>query len=354
MANSPIDLELKKKCVQLANDGVTARQIYEEVFKPERDTMTFNTFRRKLLDWKRKSYPDDATLEAGTYRGFIAHGATVQVDATGNIRQAWIKQDADETQYDEILEAIKQNVEPIKVEHISTDGDGMLEVPLFDMHFPLSEHKETLNELIGIIQRKEWDEINFIVGQDLFHNDDRRGRTSSGRVIERVDMTKAWNMAVHFYYNAIERALTHANRVRLVYSKGNHDESVAWCFVQLLKEHFPQVVVDDSFRQRKCITWKKCFIGFTHGAYKMSTNNDLRGQFTIEFPTQFSGAEVREIHAGHLHTEKEQDVYGVMCRRLSRAGITDEWSDDEGYVGANKRFMVFEWAPNSLKAIYYI
>ena len=353
-APSTIDIKLKRKCVDLANAGITAREIYEKTFKPQWDRMSYETFRRRLNEWKKRVYPEDATLDGGTYRGFTAHGATVQVDADGTIRQAWIKQTADQFQYDEIISAIRENVQPTQVEHVSHDGEGMLEVPLFDLHFPLSDHADTLNELIGLIESKEWDEVIFVVGQDLFHNDDRRGRTSSGRPIERVDMSKAWNMAVQFYYNIVERALMHSRTVSLIYSKGNHDESTAWCFVQLLKEHFPQVIVDDTFKQRKCIYWQNCFIGLTHGAYKMSNNNDLRGQFTIEFPTQFSNATVREIHAGHLHSEKEQDLYGVMCRRLSRAGTTDEWSDDEGYVGASNRFMVFEWMPGCLKAIYYV
>ena len=42
---------------------------------------------------------------------------------------------------------------------------------------------------------------------------------------------------------------------------------------------------------------------------------------------------MREIHAGHLHHEKEEDCYGVMCRRLSTSNKTDKWHLDNGYVG---------------------
>ena len=193
-----------------------------------------------------------------------------------------------------------------------------------------------------------------VIGQDLFHNDDFRGRTSSGRQIEAVNMVQAWDFAKTFYFAICEASLKNAAAVKLLYSVGNHDESMAWAFVQLLKERYPQIEVDDSLAPRKVIAWERCFIGVTHGANKSSADQDLRGQFTIEFPTKFAAAQVREIHAGHLHHEKAGDIYGVMVRRLASGVPTDAWHNTEGYVGAHKRFMAFEWLPSKLKAIYYM
>ena len=122
----------------------------------------------------------------------------------------------------------------------------------------------------------------------------------------------------------------------------------------MLKAMFPQAEFNDTFDQRKCISWRNCFIGITHGHMKKSSMTDLRGQFTIQFPMQFAEATVREIHTGHLHHEEEKDIYGVMVRRLARNGTDDEWSDNEGFVGANKRFMIFRWKPGRLAGIDFI
>lgn len=268
--------------------------------------------------------------------------------------QAWIKQTLDDGQWDRLLEVIRENAEPIKIEPVSGDGSGMLEIPLWDMHLPLSDHMESVGELLGIIGRQKWDEINIVIGQDMFHNDDMRGRTSSGRAIEKVDIPEAWEIAKSIWYSVIDEALRQSGRVNLIYSVGNHDESLSWSFVQMLKDHYPQVNVDDELKQRKCICWNGCFIGLTHGHYMKNRMHDLRGQFTIEFPEQFARSTVREIHAGHLHSEAEGDLYGVMVRRLSRNGETDKWSEDEGFVGAHRRFMIFEWAPGRLRAIDYV
>ena len=351
-----IPLELKRRCAEMRKEGYSHLEIYNEIFKAEHPGMSFETFRHKIRKWEKMAFADDTTLGAGTYPSFIAHGATVQVNGKGEIVQAWIKEHADENQYAALLEAIRTNTQPIVYERVETEQTEpeMLEIPLFDQHFPLDDHIGVFVELAHIIESKQWEEINIIVGQDLFHNDDMRGRTSSGRPIEKVDMVKAWELARIFFTSTLSSCIRHSGKVKVIYSKGNHDESMSWAFVQMLKAMFPQAEFDDSLSQRKIISWRNCFIGITHGHMRKSTLSDLRGQFTIQFPIEFAGATVREIHTGHLHHEEEKDIYGVMVRRLARNGTDDTWSDDEGYVGANKRFMIFRWKPGRLAGIDYV
>lgn len=350
-----ISLDVKQHCVEMFKRGKNSKDIYNEYFHETHPEMGYETFRHHLKYWKRKQMADTTTQSAGTYPGFIAHGATVQVNGHGEMVQAWIKQHADSGWYDELLDTIRENTTPRLIERCGGKSEQqMLEIPLYDQHFPYSDHLETLSELLEIIRSRRWEEINIVIGQDLLHNDDMRGRTSSGRAIDRVDMVAAWNMARDFWFTVISACLEQGDLVKVLYSKGNHDESMSWAFIQMLKAMFPQAGFDDSMAQRKCISWRNCFIGITHGAYKKSSKNDLRGQFTIQFAEEFARAKVREIHAGHLHNEEEKDIYGVMVRRLAKNGESDDWSDDEGYVGAHKRFMVFRWKPGRLAGIEYV
>ena len=351
-----ISSELKRQCVEMKRSGQTAREIYFNFFCRQHPGMAYETFRTKLKRWQKQPFADEMTLNAGTYEGFIAHNATVQVNADGEVVQAWIKQTAEDDQMARLLDFIKENTTPVMVrpQDMGEAEPEMLEIPLFDQHFPQNDHISTYVGLVPIIESKVWEEINIIIGQDMLHNDGFRGCTSSGRPIEQVDMVEGWALARIFYSNLVGLSLRHAKRVKIIYSKGNHDESMSWAFVQMLQAMFPEAEVDDSLRQRKCISWRECFIGITHGAYKKSGLADLRGQFTIQFAPEFASAKVREIHAGHLHREEERDVYGVMVRRLSHSGIEDDWTDDEGLVGANRRFMVFRWKPGRLAGIDYI
>lgn len=350
-----IDISIKKHCIELSNQGLTAREVYNQYFSKVHEGHSFAAFRVSLQKWKKKAFADEETLNAGTYPGFIAHNATVQVNGNGEVVQAWIKQGVGDNQYDELLDVIRENTKPVEISASNNqESSRMLEIPLFDMHFPLTNHIKALSEILEIIELYHRDEINIIIGQDLFHNDDFRGRTSSGRQIEKVNIAEAWEMAKTFWFNVIKCSLEHSNRVKIIYSKGNHDESLGWAFVQMLQIAFPQVDFDNSMKARKCIYWRECFIGVSHGCNKKSANNDIRGQFTIEFPEEFAKAKVREVHLGHLHHEREGDIYGVMIRRISTNIPTDEWSDNEGFVGAHKRFMLFDWTPGKLKDVHYI
>lgn len=40
------------------------------------------------------------------------------------------------------------------------------------------------------------------------------------------------------------------------------------------------------------------------------------------------------------------------CQKEGDRNGWHQWSDGEGFVGAIKRFMVFEWMPGHLKAVY--
>lgn len=348
-----IEYSLKAKCVSLL-DTMSMRQIYEQVFRPEHDTMSYETFRHKLREWKRKALADEKTLACGTYPMFTAHAATVQVDGEGRITQAWIKQQQETLDWLKIRNIVCKDATPSDIVPTTITGKTMLELPLFDMHFGIADfdcYKESLSEIMGIISDRQYDEINILIGQDVLHNNDMRGHTAKGTEIERIDFVQAWADCWKFFRALIDVALKHSPHVCLRYSKGNHDECSAWCFFKALQAVYPQCACDDSLDARKCIYWRGCFIGYGHCEY--TRNNYLLLQnFVTDFPKEFANSKVREIHAGHLHTEA-QDC-GIVVRRIPSAVPTDKWSSNNGFVGAHKRFQIFEWAENRLKTVHYV
>lgn len=352
-----IPYEVKRRCVDLSKKGKSYRDIYNENIKPN-SQMSFRSFSRRMLEWKEKVSIDNETLEAANlaYK-FAPHASTVQVNGSGEVIQAWIKQHA-EDRIEEVLAAIRDNTPTAQVRpKVVEEAEGMLEIPLFDMHFGIADfnhYESTLAEILGIVSSKHWDKIVIPVGQDLFHNDSiAKGITTKGTLIEKVDLTKAVRDAMTFYYNLIDTALKHSNNVDVIYSPGNHDKTVGWMFTQILKARYGDIV-DDSTRTRKAVWWNGCFVGVTHGDKGNDSAAGLRGKFTKEFPTLYATAKVREIHVGHLHRESDsRDEYGIQIRRLCTKNKDDEWTDDEGFM-SQKRFMLFEWHPNRLKSIHYV
>ena len=355
-----IPIEVKKTCCQLKAEGRTNKEIYETYFLPETNSpATLNSFRSMLNRWQQKQLADDTTLKCGTYEGFIAHDATVQVSKTGEIIQAWIKQKSSDLDPNEFINAIKESVEPFDYEpKIDTHADRMLEIPLFDMHWGVAfmdHYKPVLSDLLHLLNSRTWDKIVIPFGQDFFHNDSIvNGQTTKGTPIEKVDMMRAVKEAKIFTYALIDTAIHQANEVKVLYSAGNHDRSTAWMFMQVLLERYGSSVVDDTFEYRKVISYGKNSIMITHGDSKQATAKNLAHIFPIAFPEEFANADVREVHAGHLHHESEADIYGVMVRRLSSGGKVDDWSNKEDFIGTHRRFMVFEWDQKKLASIHYI
>ncbi len=355
-----IPIQVKKECCRLRAEGKTVKEIYREYYITAVDSPAeFNSFRRMLTRWMGQHLPDDTTLECGTYEGFVAHDATVQVSKTGEIIQAWIKQKSSDLNPEEFIEAIRGNVEPFVYEPRQYSiADRMLEIPLFDMHWGVAfmdYYEPVLNELLDLITSRTWDKIVIPFGQDFFHNDSIiNGQTTKGTAIEKVDMMRAVREGKTFMYALIDTALQCANEVEVLYSAGNHDRSISWMFMQVLLERYGADVVDDSLEYRKVVTYGKNSIMLTHGDSKQATAKNLAHIFPISFAEEFANADVREVHAGHLHHEAEADIFGVMVRRLSSGGKVDSWSDKQDFVGSHRRFMVFEWDRQKLKSIHYI
>lgn len=353
-------IAVKRECCRLKREGMSNREIYDGYYASQiPNRCTFHTFRGLLSVWMRQDYPDDLTLRNGTYEGFIAHDATVQVSSSGEIVQAWIKQKASDFDVEDFLAAIRETVEPYKYEpKYNETANRMLEIPLFDMHWGISymDHYEpVLNEILRHIHTRHWDRIVIPVGQDFFHNDSIVNPvTTKGTVIDKVDMIRAVKEGRQFITAIIDAALEHANSVRVFYSPGNHDRSISWMFMQVLLERYGPEIVDDAMEYRKVFTYGDNAIMVTHGDSKQATAKGLAHIFPIAFPEEFARAKIREVHAGHLHSEREGDIFGIMIRRLSTGASVDDWSNREDYIGTHRRFMIFEWDLHSLRSIHYI
>ena len=354
MPHNIISLDLKRKCVMAAENGLTYQQVYDEIFKKEHEGMTFESFRHVLKHWRNDQLADPLTQAAGTYPDFLAHAATVQVRGNGEIQQAWIKTKADDVNWDEIIERLQKAVTPIYIPRPPKIGNKMLEIPLFDLHFgvaSLVDYKDHLERIVNIIGNRFYEEIHLIIGQDCIHTNDMRGHTAKGTDIGRVDIPTAWADAWHFWTEIIRAALHNSTQVIAHYSRGNHDECISWAFFKALEAAFPDVSWDDSLAHRKAFVWRGCFIGFGHMEYTNDPNKVFR-DFVCEFPQEFADCPLREIHTGHLHRESVDA--GVMIRRLASAVPSDEWSKANGFFGVHKRFQLFEYEENTLRAIRYV
>ncbi|QJI52509.1 hypothetical protein [Psychrobacillus phage Perkons] len=255
---------------------------------------------------------------------------------------------------DKLIEVIKQEVKPITVDSPTQSNSKLLEIPLFDMHFGIADinyYTNTYERIDKKIKSQKWDTILFVIGQDLFHNDGFTGKTTAGTIIDKVNIEKAWKDADTFFTSLIHYSLLNSKNVDVVFSNGNHDQALGFAFVKMLEAKFPQVKFDTEMKQRKGFVWNDLFLGFTHGdkgSARISKN------FLSVFGKQIATAKVVEIHSGHIHHEVTKDDFGIVIRSLSTGAKTDGWHDDNGFIGAMKRFQIFEYSSDTLDGIYYV
>lgn len=247
------------------------------------------------------------------------------------------------------------NVEPVqvKIKPSMTDGENMLLVPLFDLHFGINTYDDYMETQRRIHNRlaMKYAEVVFVVGSDLQHHDNFRSTTASGTIIENANMEKAWQDACYFYEPLIKEALEWDSKVKIIYSKGNHSESMEWAFVKYLGARFPQAEIDGTFEERKIHVYGDSVLGFTHGDKRKKQVHNI---FQADFPIEWGQAKDRAIYTGHFHHEQVFDEYGTVVRTLPTGGKTDEWHKNNGFVGANKRFQIFDYDLHGLSEIQYV
>lgn len=234
------------------------------------------------------------------------------------------------------------------------DGDYLV-LSLVDMHFGNSSYeyyRDVQNKLLSMLD-KEYKEILLIVGNDLFHSDSiYKSRTSNGTDLEEVDMVQAWEDARKFFVPVIHKAEDKGSKITIMYTRGNHSESIEWTFVQHLKAIFPNLDYLDTLDDRKVHMLGSNFIGSYHGDKK----NDKRiaENFATEFPMEWSRATTRTVFSGHLHHEMVLDAGGILIRRLPTGNKVDNFHSEKGYTTSHSRFQVHEFNETDQTGLFYL
>jgi hypothetical protein len=358
-----IPYDIKQKCVALKLAGKNLEEIYAYYVSELGSSQSIVSFRVSLNRWVKKVKVDEKIVKDQTILHDVnlaleykTNKATVQYNPqTQEIERVWARIDKNKSSINQLIEAIKE-IQPIqiKVDPVEIKEKRMLEIPLFDSHFGVSDYeyyKSTQAKIMDKLLSRKWEEVLIILGQDLLHTDNFKGQTANGTQIGEIDLVKAWNDAHKFYAPIIELSLKQGKKVKVIYSPGNHDHSMSWAFVQFIKALYPQVNYDDSLEERKVHTFGECFVGVCHGD---KNRKNLHNIFPIEFPVEWSKAKTRELHFGHWHVEDAKDVFGMMVRTLATRNKTDKWHKTMGFIGAHKRFMLFEFSEQDLESIHYV
>lgn len=263
-----------------------------------------------------------------------------------------------------LKELAKQEVKrkPLKIKATKESG-LMLEIATPDLHVgKLAWSPETGNQpydtkiacatfvraLEKILERTSsftFDEILFVVGNDLLNSDNPENTTTAGTAVSTDGrFHKTFWKVREMMVAAVER-LRQVAKVRVVICPGNHDLQTAFHLGDSLECYFhndDRVVVDNSPKARKYVEWGKCLVGFTHG--HEGRRADYALLMASEEPEAWGRTKFREIHTGHYHKMQVEEYHGVRVRILSALCPPDDWHSQNGYVGNQRTAEGIIWS----------
>jgi hypothetical protein len=243
-----------------------------------------------------------------------------------------------------------------------TSGN-MLEINIPDSHFgKLAWSRETggpnydttiaehtyLRALETIIDRSKgyvFDQVLFVVGNDILNSDNLEGTTTKGTYVSTDGRyQKTFAVVRRTITKAIERLRCLAPSVKVVMVSGNHDDLSVWHLGDSLEctfANYADVVIENEPTYYKWHQHGKVMLMFTHGDKGKRTDYPLL--MATERPAMFGSTRFRETHTGHTHMTKTDEQHGVRVRVLPALCPADAWHAENGFVGNLRSAEGFVW-----------
>jgi predicted phosphodiesterase len=222
-----------------------------------------------------------------------------------------------------------------RTEHGDRSGN-LLEIVVSDLHAdaltlngaPLDERLAVVGAgIFSILYRARGlgvERIALVLLGDTF-NHDGTGTTSNGTPQENLGDPRETYLKIRDWIAAVTDRLSRQAPVDLYLMEGNHDQERTFYALDSLAGHFrhhPNVTVNED-PVRAGIEWGDVLVGLWHG--ERQKNTDIAMTLLRDYPTQ--GKTVLEVHLGHEHTRREDEVNGVLLRRFRSPTSESVWAD---------------------------
>jgi hypothetical protein len=292
--------------------------------------------------------------------GFAQTKPLFQVKATLIKRKAIVDARAE---IERLKEEAKKSAPLPKYTYVRSRNSGnMLEVNIPDTHFgKMAWAKETLDRsydtpiaqqtflrslstLIDRCSGYTFDQVLFVVGNDLLNSDDELGRTTKGTFVSTDGRYQKTFVTVRETITAAIEKLRELAPVKVVMVSGNHDELGVWHLGDSLECYFAKyddVEIDNSPAQRKYHRHGDVLLCLTHG--DKGKREDYPLLIATERSRDFGETKFREIHTGHIHQTKLQEWHGVRVRILPSLSPPDAWHSENGFTGQQRNAEAYVW-----------
>lgn len=216
--------------------------------------------------------------------------------------------------------------------------------PNYDSKIARDLYREAREGLLARMNPYKFDQILYVVGNDMLNSDSPSGTTTQGTHVDNDSRYhKTFAMARNLVIESVERLLEIAP-VKVVLVSGNHDERSMWHLGDSLECMFhrhQEVSIDNTPRVRKYHQHGQVMVMLTHGDKGKRLEYPLI--MAAEQPQMWGSTRFREAHTGHLHKTKVEEQNGVRVRVLSALCPIDAWHTEMGFIGALRQAESFAW-----------
>lgn len=183
------------------------------------------------------------------------------------------------------------------------------------------------------------------IGGDFLHTNGSLNQTANGTNMNDVDTRyqKIYIKGLEILTEAVDFLSSFEGvKVKLFIVQGNHDKATSFYLGESVKAFYRKdknIEIMNDPHIRKYHKYGVSSYMLTHGDCK---DEGLPLTFATEKPDYFASSEYRYIYLGHLHkTSKkvfltENEVSGVVLRRLNSLSVMDSWHNENNYFGAKR------------------
>lgn len=203
------------------------------------------------------------------------------------------------------------------------------------------------------------------IGGDFLHTNGSTNSTANGTIMNDVDTRyqKIFTKGLEILTEATDYLASFEGvKVKVFVVSGNHDLATSFYLGESLKAFYRKnknVEIVNDPHIRKYHKYGVSSYMLTHGDCK---DDGLPLTFATEKPDYFATSLYRYIFLGHLHKTSrkvyltENEVNGVVSRRLNSLSPTDAWHNANNYVGAKRmaNALIFDKEDGQIAEFNYI
>ena len=172
---------------------------------------------------------------------------------------------------------------------------------------------------------------------DLLHVDNFNMTTTGGTRQDSTGLLSDHFLIAKRLMVEIIEILLQVSTVHVMFTPGNHDNTVGWMVAELLAawfRHNKNVTFDVSLQMRKYYKYKNNLISSCHG-HKIKP--DTLPMIVADECSDWSNTKYRYMFTQHIHHKVSKQYPGLWVESLMSPSEADTWHSTSGYQSSNNK-----------------